>query len=142
MRKVVIATTMAFVLIASLVWAWRRSSDGALKERTGTPADGRLEKTEDEWRQLLTPEQFRVARHKGTERAFSGAYWDSKDEGVYHCVCRGQALFDSAAKFDSGTGWPSYWKPVDENCISLYADHSLFTTRTEVTCSRCDAHLG
>jgi peptide-methionine (R)-S-oxide reductase len=111
-------------------------------ERTGTPPDGRVEKTEVEWRQLLTEEQFRITRQKGTERAFSGAYWNTKEDGVYHCVCCGQALFDSTTKFDSGTGWPSYWKPVDDNNVSLHADHGLFTTRTEVTCSRCDAHLG
>src|SRR5947208_3337438 len=117
MRKIAITCVLAVLLVTTLVWAWRRSGDGALMARTGVPPDGRLEKTEEEWREQLTAEQFRVTRQKGTERAFSGAYWNTKDDGVYHCVCCGQALFDSASKFDSGTGWPSYGQPMDENRI-------------------------
>lgn len=99
-------------------------------------------KTDEEWRQTLTDEQFRVARKKGTERAFTGAYWNTKDNGVYQCVCCGQPLFDSATKFDSGTGWPSFWQPTTEGAIALHTDRSWFSVRTEVVCSRCDAHLG
>ena len=102
----------------------------------------RVEKNEQEWRELLTPEQFRVTRRKGTEPAFSGAYWNSKDDGIYQCICCGQPLFDAKAKFDSGTGWPSYWEPLAQNNVSQHADNSWFTRRTEVLCSRCDAHLG
>ncbi len=102
----------------------------------------RVVKDDDEWRKQLTPEQFRVTRRKGTERAFSGVYWNSKEDGVFECICCGQPLFDTATKFDSGTGWPSFFKPIDENHVSLVADNSLFTRRTEVICSRCDAHLG
>jgi peptide-methionine (R)-S-oxide reductase len=102
----------------------------------------RVEKSEEEWRKQLTPEQFRVTRKKGTERAFTGAYWNTKDEGTYRCVCCGQALFDSNTKFDSGTGWPSFTQPVDAGNVDLHADNSWLMRRTEVVCSRCDAHLG
>jgi peptide-methionine (R)-S-oxide reductase len=142
MRAYAIKVFFAFLLVAGGIWVWGGSGAGAPIERTGRPADGKLEKTDAQWQQLLTPEQFHITRRKGTERAFSGAYWHTKDDGIYQCVCCGQALFDARAKFDSGTGWPSFWRPVDDNSISLHADRSLFMTRTEVTCSRCDAHLG
>jgi peptide-methionine (R)-S-oxide reductase len=100
------------------------------------------EKTEEQWEQVLTPEQYEVTRRKGTERAFTGAYWGTKTPGTYQCVCCGQPLFDSEAKFDSGTGWPSFWKPLDAQAIALHDDRSLFMARTEVTCRRCAAHLG
>jgi peptide-methionine (R)-S-oxide reductase len=99
-------------------------------------------KTDEEWKQLLSPEQYRVTRHKGTERPFSGEYNHSKAEGTYHCVCCGNQLFSSETKFDSGTGWPSFWAPTQEENIRLEADHSLFMRRTEVLCAACDAHLG
>jgi peptide-methionine (R)-S-oxide reductase len=102
----------------------------------------KIHKTESEWREALTPEQFQVTQRKGTERAFTGAYWKTKDDGVYQCICCGQALFDSKTKFDSGTGWPSFWQPASESSVSLHPDHSWLMKRTEVTCSRCDAHLG
>jgi peptide-methionine (R)-S-oxide reductase len=104
--------------------------------------DDKVEKTAAEWREILSDEQFRVTRRKGTEPAFSGAYWNTKDEGVYQCVCCGQPLFDSTTKFDSGTGWPSFYQPVREDNLSLHPDNSWFMRRTEVTCSHCDAHLG
>ena len=118
-------------------WNW-----GGLSERDGVPMDGKVEKSDAEWRSLLTEEQYQVTRRKGTERAFSGAYWNTKDDGTYQCVCCGQPLFDARAKFDSGTGWPSFWEPVAEDNVSLHADNSWLMRRTEVTCSRCDAHLG
>ena len=99
-------------------------------------------KSEAEWRAQLSPEQFQVARRKGTERAFTGAYWNTKTPGVYACVCCGQELFDSATKFDSGTGWPSFWQPIGAERIETESDRSFFMRRTEVLCSRCDAHLG
>jgi peptide-methionine (R)-S-oxide reductase len=99
-------------------------------------------KTEAEWRAQLTPEQFRVAREKGTERAFTGQYWDNHAPGTYVCVCCGQELFSSDTKFDSGSGWPSFWQPVDKGKVATEEDRSLFMRRTEVTCSRCAAHLG
>ena len=103
----------------------------------------RVRKTEEEWRRELTPEQYRVAREKGTERAFTGEYWDSKEEGVYRCVGCGTPLFDSGTKFDSGTGWPSFYAPVDENNVETEEDRSLlFMKRTEVHCAVCGAHQG
>jgi peptide-methionine (R)-S-oxide reductase len=90
----------------------------------------------------LTPEQFHVCREKGTERAFTGKYWDCKQEGVYHCICCGQALFDSATKYDSGSGWPSFWQPLAVEAVTENRDVSHGMTRVEVVCSRCAAHLG
>jgi peptide-methionine (R)-S-oxide reductase len=102
----------------------------------------KVKKSEAEWRQMLTPEQFQVTRKKGTERAFTGVYWNTKEDGVYQCICCGQPLFDAGAKFDSGTGWPSFWQPAAEDNLSLHEDNSWLMRRTEVTCSRCNAHLG
>ena len=103
---------------------------------------GSVVKTDEEWKRLLTPEQFQVARKKGTERAFTGAYWDNHEKGVYQCVCCGSDLFSSETKFDSRTGWPSFWTPINENNVKTETDRSLFMRRTEVLCSRCEAHLG
>ena len=102
----------------------------------------RVQKSEKEWREQLAPEEYHVAREHGTERAFTGRYWDTKIAGVYHCVCCDQPLFHSETKFDSGTGWPSYWAPIDEQAVATKSDRSWFMTHTEVLCSRCDAHLG
>jgi peptide-methionine (R)-S-oxide reductase len=142
MRASVIGVCLTIALVSGAVWVWGRLAAGAPRERTDIPASGKLEKTDEQWRELLTAEQFYITRRKGTERAFSGVYWDTKKAGVYQCVCCGQALFDARAKFDSGTGWPSFREPVNQNAVSLRADRSVFETRTEVTCSRCDAHLG
>lgn len=90
----------------------------------------------------LTPEQFHICREKGTERAFTGKYWDCKDDGIYCCVCCGQALFDSKAKYDSGSGWPSYWQPLAVGAVTEHRDTTHGMLRTEVVCSRCAAHLG
>lgn len=99
-------------------------------------------RTEAEWKARLTPEQFKVARQKGTERAFTGAHWDRKDPGNYRCVCCGAPLFSSDTKFDSGTGWPSFFQPIDPNAVATETDGSLFMQRTEVLCRACGAHLG
>ena len=107
---------------------------------TDTPRE--IHKTEEEWQDQLTPEQYRVTRMKGTERAFTGEYWDHKDEGVYRCVCCGAPLFSSETKYDSGTGWPSFWAPVDNASVETEEDRSFFMRRTEVHCAACGAHQG
>ena len=104
--------------------------------------EAQLRKTEEEWKRLLTPEQFQVARKKGTERPFTGAYWNNHAKGTYKCVCCGTDLFSSETKFESGTGWPSFWAPIDEQNIKTQVDRGLFMNRTEILCSVCDAHLG
>lgn len=103
---------------------------------------GKIVRSDEEWRRRLTLEQYRVTRQKGTERAFTGQYWDHHGKGRYRCVCCGNELFSSGAKFDSGTGWPSFSAPVDGGVIRTVEDRSLSMVRTEVLCSRCDAHLG
>jgi peptide-methionine (R)-S-oxide reductase len=102
----------------------------------------KVQKTDAEWKELLTPEQFEITRKKGTERPFTGEYYNSKEEGVYQCVCCGADLFGSEAKYDSGSGWPSFWAPITEENVRTEDDHSHFMHRTEVLCSECDAHLG
>ncbi len=99
-------------------------------------------KTEREWRQILSPEAFRITRQKGTERAFTGAYWNTKGKGIYECIACGNDLFFSETKFESGTGWPSFWQAVAPENVSSKEDRSFFTIRTEVLCRRCGAHLG
>ena len=102
----------------------------------------KVEKTDDEWRAELTPDQYQVCRKHGTERAFTGAYWNSKAPGTYLCACCGQELFASETKYDSGTGWPSFWQPVEAAAVGTKTDRRFLMTRTEVHCSRCGAHLG
>lgn len=99
-------------------------------------------KTETEWKEQLTPEQFRITRQKGTERAFTGQYYNTKDDGVYKCACCGTELFSSDTKYDSGSGWPSFWQPIDPENVKTEEDNSFFMRRTEVVCAVCDAHLG
>jgi peptide-methionine (R)-S-oxide reductase len=102
----------------------------------------KVEKTDQEWKELLTPEQYRVTRQKGTERPFTGEYYATKDEGTYRCVSCGAELFSSETKYESGSGWPSFWEPLDKQNVRTEADHSLGMRRTEVLCAACDAHLG
>ncbi|HUC42451.1 MAG TPA: peptide-methionine (R)-S-oxide reductase MsrB [Candidatus Sulfotelmatobacter sp.] len=102
----------------------------------------KIKKTDVEWASCLTPDQFRIAREKGTERAFTGRYWDHHDDGVYACIACGAPLFDSVAKFESGTGWPSYHSPASSHAVETESDASHGMVRTEVHCARCGSHLG
>lgn len=102
----------------------------------------KMDRSNEEWRNSLTPEQFHVLREKGTERAFTGKYWDCKESGVYHCAACGAPLYRSDAKFDSGTGWPSFWKPVSPDAIKTETDITHGMVRTEAMCGRCGSHLG
>src|SRR6266480_3706941 len=102
----------------------------------------KIQKSDAEWQAQLTPEQYRIARQRGTERAFTGAYYATKTPGVYTCACCGAPLFSSAAKFDSGTGWPSFTAPAEGAPVGLKSDHDLWMPRVEVVCGNCDAHLG
>jgi peptide-methionine (R)-S-oxide reductase len=123
------------------VAAWRligrgdHMTDGTMNERS-------LPSTEDGWRQILTPEQFHVLREQGTERAFTGKYAATKERGVYRCAGCGAELFGSATKFESGTGWPSFFEPISEQAVALTTDHAYGMQRTEATCARCGGHLG
>lgn len=110
--------------------------------RTGVIQVEKIEKPATEWKKLLTPEQFAVARQAGTERAGTGKYAKNRDDGLYHCICCNTVLFDSKTKFESGTGWPSFWQPVAKENTTVRKDNSQGMQRSEVVCSRCDAHLG
>jgi peptide-methionine (R)-S-oxide reductase len=145
MRRVVL--TLGLIGACLFAWlVWQSIADnpdsGGANSMTQMSADDSLPKTDAEWKKILTPEQYQVTRRKGTERAFSGEYWNCDKEGVYRCVCCGQPVFSSEAKFDSGTGWPSFYQPMDETNVATEDDSSFFMRRTEVHCSRCGAHLG
>ena len=103
---------------------------------------GKVSKSDDEWRKSLSDDEYQVARGGGTEQAFTGRYWDTKTPGTYHCICCGEALFDSETKYDSGSGWPSFYQPIDPEAVATREDRSAMMVRTEVLCGRCDAHLG
>lgn len=124
------------------LFAFSRAGGPPVPERVGNPAGGTVVKTDAEWRALLTPDQYRITRDRGTERACSGAFWDTHEPGTYACVCCGQVLFDGDTKFNSGTGWPSFGSPADDEALSVFTDRSLMMVRSEVRCSRCDAHVG
>ncbi len=114
-------------------------SENSMADKSTT---GKVVKSDAEWKAELTPEQYQITRKAGTERAFTGKYNDCKDSGTYHCVCCGEPLFSSDNKYDSGSGWPSFYQPVSDEAVAEHSDRSFFMRRTEVVCSRCDAHLG
>ena len=142
--RIVVALTLILVMLVLL------SCGNALPpnrvtssvEQEGESMTGKVIKSDEEWRQILTPEQFEVTRMKGTERAFTGKYYDFHEEGIYKCVCCGNELFSSEAKFESGTGWPSFITPISDKSIETETDNSYGMVRTEVICWRCGAHLG
>ena len=152
LKRVVVFVAVVGAVLVVRAFSGRSSRDDSIPPLRKAPAmnasnesdPGLLPIANDdiEWQQRLTPEQFKVARKKGTERAFTGAYWDNHEPGVYRCVCCGQKLFDADTKFESGTGWPSFFQPLSTESVGEVSDRSWFVTRTEVVCSRCDAHLG
>ena len=157
-RRVFLAGAWA-ALGGALVWSWRKpytivaaakSEPGEVTivqfsdagERLAKVKIAKVVKTEEEWRKQLPPGVFEITRHADTEFAFSGKYWDLHDKGIYRCICCDNALFNSATKFDSGTGWPSFWEPIAKENVREISDSSLGYTRTAVACKECDAHLG
>lgn len=119
---------------------WKNILDFAVN---GNPTpDNRIEKTNEEWKEVLTPSQYKITRLSGTEMPHSGTYCTSYDTGIYNCLCCGNELFDSTIKFDSGTGWPSFTQPVKENAVKYLKDDSLGMVRVEIQCNQCDSHLG
>ena len=137
--------TLTSILLLSLISGCNAKdsfkADSSIIGRKEDMAD-KVIKTDEEWRQILTPEQYEVTRKKGTERAFTGKYYDFHEEGVYKCVCCGNELFSSEAKFNSGTGWPSFFSPISDKSVETETDNSYGMIRTEVMCWRCGAHLG
>jgi len=149
--KVVIAGTVLFTVNPGCTRAKSTDREGRTEsstvklfssEKKGYIMAEKVKKTDEEWKKQLTPEEYEVTREKGTELPYSGELLNNKRKGMYKCVCCGTDLFSSDTKFESGTGWPSFWAPVDSNNVALETDESFFMTRTEVLCSRCDAHLG
>jgi peptide-methionine (R)-S-oxide reductase len=143
--------TFAAAFLALAAWyiataneepAAEKTADAAIATTGETAMTERVEKSEAEWKKLLSPEQYRVTRQCGTEPAFTGAYWNNHEKGMYKCVACGQELYKSDAKFDSGTGWPSFWESVDTNKVSVHEDRSFGMVRIELKCARCGAHLG
>ena len=113
-----------------------------VKEERAMSDEKKVRKSDEEWRAQLTPDQYRITREAGTERAFTGELYDNKEPGRYRCVCCGQELFESDTKYESGSGWPSFYQPAADDAVETREDRSLFMKRTEVACARCDAHLG
>ena len=140
MNRFIVTLAFMLLLIAAIAGLWTRGNVAEGMQRRERIQ--KVVKTEDEWKRILTPEQFRITRKKGTEPAFTGAYHDNHSKGIYKCVCCGQELFSSDTKFESGTGWPSFWAPIAKENIKEEKDYSLGMERVEVLCSRCDAHLG
>jgi peptide-methionine (R)-S-oxide reductase len=141
-RGLVLCGLLAVVASGILGARWFQQQRSRPMSSSSDSRDTKLVKSEQDWKHQLTAEQYHVTREKGTERAFTGEYWNNKHEGVYRCVCCGAPLFDSATKFDSGTGWPSFWKPMDPRNVATEVDRSLWMERNEVLCRTCDAHLG
>ena len=154
----IFASIMSIVLFASVIACTGGTAKSPEVAKSGSASGGKVRlysaaskgyimsekvvKSPEEWRKQLTPEQYHVTREQGTERAFTGATWNNHEKGIYQCVCCGNDLFLSEHKYESGTGWPSFWQPIAPENISTRADNGLFSRRTEVVCSRCDAHLG
>lgn len=144
---------LAYILVVVTTWTCQQADSGNGQKNSGKTAQRdtkvrkeykmtKITKPDSEWQKQLTPMQYDVTRKKGTERAFTGEYWNNHDTGVYRCVCCGEPLFNSNTKFESGTGWPSFYQPIDTSNVEVETDNSYGMARTEVMCSRCKAHLG
>ena len=142
MKPHTLKLALLFAGVAAVVVVLFRPGGASVPAREGTPAGDKVVKSDAEWRQQLTPGQYEVTRRRGTERPFTGEYWNTTADGEYRCVCCGQRLFDSTSKFDAGCGWPSFSSADDREAITLRPDRSHLVERTEVVCSRCEAHLG
>ena len=150
MRPKALLAIIVLLIVAAAACARAAAEKGEKKTvkpattTTETAANGiqKIVKTDEEWKKLLTPEQFQVLREQHTERAYSGELWDNHKKGTYVCAACGLPLFSSATKFESGTGWPSFWQPIDPRNVGTETDNSLFMSRTEVHCARCGGHLG
>jgi peptide-methionine (R)-S-oxide reductase len=152
LRNLLTATAVAAALAAcGSATASDEAKPAATASNKAKPAEAapgkgkmieKVVKTEEEWKKILTPEQYHVIREKGTERAFTGALWNNHDKGVYQCAACGLPLFDSATKFESGTGWPSFWQPIDPDHVEEHTDRAYGMRRVEVVCARCGGHLG
>lgn len=154
----IIATLLLMILFAAVIACSGGTAPSPTAVSSGNVKNGKVKlylaaskgyvmsekviKSSEEWRKQLTPEQYHVTREQGTERAFTGATWNNHESGIYQCICCGNDLFRSEHKYESGTGWPSFWQPIAPENVTTRADNSLFSKRTEVVCSRCDAHLG
>ena len=146
-RVVVLVATLPLLAAGALLVARPEPSSKGAAVQSSNPSipvagHDRVIKTDEEWKKILTPAQYNVTRKKGTERAFTGPNWDNHAKGTYTCVCCDLPLFDSGTKFESGTGWPSFWQPIAKGAVREESDNTFFTVRTEVLCRRCDAHLG
>jgi peptide-methionine (R)-S-oxide reductase len=122
--------------------AAKKGTGMAVDEGTAATATGKVVKSDAEWKKVLTPQQYHVLREKGTERAFTGAYWNNHEKGIYVCAACAKELFSSETKFESGTGWPSFWAPISKASVEEHEDNRLFARRTEIVCARCGGHLG
>ena len=146
-KKIIVCAAISgvvayFLMHGGVPFLMTDSAAECKKQLTTNKQEDRVVKSDDEWKESLSEEAYYVTRQCGTERPFTGKYWDTKTEGTYHCVCCGQALFESDTKYNSGSGWPSFWEPQDDSHVDEIQDRSHGMVRTEVRCSRCDAHLG
>lgn len=142
---------LATIVLIVSTWTCQKTDSGNGQKKSGQAAERtmkkettmtKMTKPDTEWQKQLTPIQYEVTRKKGTERAFTGEYWDNHDTGMYNCICCGESLFSSETKFESGTGWPSFFKPIDSKNVEEESDTSYGMMRTQVECSKCSAHLG
>ena len=137
-----LATTAVGVACKAVASGPRPTASGAPPDQKGTSMTDKVVKSDAEWKKELTPQQYKVLREKGTERAFTGEYWNNHAKGTYVCAACAKELFSSDTKFESGTGWPSFWAPISKTSVEEHEDNSLFARRTEVVCARCGGHLG